>query len=447
MSTDHPQQQSSLVRALVSFCVPLVLASLLQQLYNWADAFIVGNIEGEAALAAVGATTVVVNFFVQAITGFCSGVSILSARRFGQGDREAQPRILSTFLIALGGAAVTVAALTLVFSRPLLTMMRTPADIFPISLAYLRVILLGIPFLTLYNVCAAILRGIGDSKAPFYAVVVSSLSNVALDLLFVGPFGWGAAGAAAATVLAQALMAVYIWFYARRKHPFLLPVAGQARTDGPLLRQGCRLALPIALQSVVSSFGNLILQNFMNGFGTPTVAAITTAYRVDSVIMLPVINLGTGIATLVSQNTGAGDHARARDCLKAGIALSALVSLGMTAIVQSIGGPVIALFGVGPESAAIGAEFFRCISWFYLVFGLCMAIRGYLDGIGDVVFAGLNRVTSLAVRIGLSYLLAPLFFNMVIAYAEAISWCLMLALYLLRYSWRQSRLRRTGSPL
>lgn len=429
--------KGSIVRVLIQFSIPLILSGLMQQLYNWADALIVGNIEGESALAAVGATTVITNLFIMAITGFSSGISILSARLWGSGNAGEQKKILSSFTVVLGIIFIILSMIGMLFINGVLTLLKTPEDIFDIAKGYLQIILFGIPFIAIYNVYAAVLRGIGDSKAPFYAVLVSSVSNVILDIIFVGVFFWKAEGAAVATVLSQILMTMFIICYSVKRYEILRFRFEKSLVNTDILKSGCSLSLPITVQSVVSSAGNLILQNFMNGFGTLTVAAITTAYRVDSVIMLPVINLGTGIATFVAQNTGAGAHKRARKCLFVGIGMVEVVCICLTAVVLLFGGDIIEMFGVTENSVIIGREFFGAIAWFYIVYGAAMAMRGYIEGVGDVLFSGFAGILSLGIRIGLSYTLLPFLWNMAIAYAEALSWCFLLLLYVIRFLVKQ----------
>lgn len=424
--------RGGMVKTLTTFSVPLILSGLLQQLYSWADAFIVGNLQGEAALAAIGATGSITSLLIMAVTGFTSGISILSARLYGAGDRQAQSKLLSSFLILLGAAALILGAAAIGFSQGMLRLLDTPGEIMETSRGYLQIVLAGVPVLTVYNVYAAVMRGIGDSKAPFWAVVVSSVTNILLDVLFVGVFRWGVNGAAIATVIAQLLMTVFIVLYAMRKYPHLRIRRSHPLMDRVLVRSGCALAVPITVQSVISASGNLVLQNFMNSFGTPTVAAITTAYRIDSMILLPVINLGTGIATVTSQNVGAGNWARARKCLWVGSGMMAVVAAALTALVLALGGDLIELFGVTAESAQIGRDFFDAIARFYVVFGLSMALRGFLEGHGDVIYSGAGSIAMLATRIVLSYALAPIWGNLVIAYAEAFAWCFQLALYVLR---------------
>ena len=188
---------------LIKFSLPLILSGILQQLYNWADAFIVGNVEGEAALAAIGATTTVVNFYVTAVTGFTLGLSILFAQKFGSGDEKDISEILATFSVSLGGIFAVLAAAGIAVTFPLLELLNTTEDTIFLAKEYLQLIFLGVPFLAVYNVYSAALRGIGDSKAPFYAVLLSSVVNIILDIVFVAYFHWGVSGAAIATVISQ----------------------------------------------------------------------------------------------------------------------------------------------------------------------------------------------------------------------------------------------------
>ena len=430
--------RGSLSRALISFSLPLILSGLLQQLYSWADAFIVGNAQGEAALAAIGATTSLFSLFTMLVTGFSSGVSILSAQLYGRGEHDAQRKILFSFSLILGGVSLGLTLVCGPAAHMLLSLLQTPADIIAQSAAYLGIVLTGLPFIAVYNVYSAVLRGMGDSKAPLLSVLVSSLLNIVLDILLVYGLHLGVRGAAIATVTSQALMSIFIVLYARR-YDALRMTPSLRLYDASLVYRGCRLALPITLQSGVNSIGHLALQNFMNGFGTQTVAAITSAYRIDCIILLPIINLGTAISTVVAQNTGANKHERARKGLAVGCVMMTAVSLVLTAVVVLFGGSLIAMFGVTPEAAKIGADFFRYLGAFYVVFGLCTAMRGYLEGLGDVVFSGAIGIASLAVRIALSYALRGVYGNMVIAWAEAYSWCFMLVMYIIRVYLRSKK--------
>ena len=357
---------------------------------------------------------------------------------------RAMPRILSTFSAVFLAAFSALAALGMFTAPALLRLLHTTPDTIAMAEDYLVIVLAGVPFLALYNVYSAALRGLGDSRAPFYAVLVSSAVNVALDLLFVAVFRWSVAGAAAATVASQAAMALFLIFYAARRYPVLRFNFRDRLIDRAALAEGCRLGFPPTVQFSVTSLGNLALQNFMNGFGTQTVAAVTTAYRIDTIILLPIINLGSAISTLVAQSRGAGDRERMGRIFSAGAALMAAVSVALTLLVIPTGSRLIALFGAGGEAVAIGHDFFLRIASFYWAFGLATAFRGYIEGLGDVLWSSCAGIAALAFRIAASYALVSFFGNMVIAYAEALSWLLLLALYAARAAHNKKLIERRG---
>lgn len=427
--------KGSLFRALIEFSIPLILSGILQQLYSWADAFIVGNIEGGQALAAIGSTTSIVYLFTGAITGFTGGLSILAARYFGEGRQETQGRLLSAFSIVMGVFFFVLCAFGIVGLEPILRVLDIPEDVYAMAGDYLRIVLVGVPFLAVYNVYCAVLRGCGDSKAPFYSVMVSSIANIFLDLLLVGVFRWSVVGAAAATILSQIVMTVFIILYTGKQYESLRINKGEELVNREILREGFFFSIPLTINSIINSLGNVILQSFMNSFGSITVAAISTAYRVDSIIMLPVMNLGAGISTITSQNLGAGQKDRVKKGLYVGIGIMAVVAAFMTIIVINFGGTLVALFGIEEESVMVGKAFFRALAMFYLLFSVSVAIRGYIQGIGDVNYTTIVGMSSLAVRIAMSYMLRPVLGNMVIAWAEVISWWYMFLMYSGRLLW------------
>ena len=422
-----------IVTELVSFTLPLILSGLFQQLFSWVDAFIVGNINGEAALAAIGATNSIYSLFVSLITGFTSGLSVLCAQMHGRGEKERIKETLSSNVLVLTLVFLFISLAGIVFTDSLLALMATPENISSQAESYLSIMMAGIPFLVVYNVYSAVLRGEGNSRAPFTAVLVSSLSNVALDLLFVAGLGMSCAGAAAATVIAQAAMTVYLVIYTVVRYPHLRFRFFSGPADAHTLKKSAVFGFPPSVQSGITSVGNVVLQSFMNGFGEKTVAAITTAYRVDTVILLPIINLGSGISTLVAQREGSGDRESALKVLHAGLVLMVCVSAALTLLVFTYGSSLIAMFGLSGDTVLIGRSFFRGLSTFYVIFGLSMALRGFIEGRGDMLASGLLGISSLVVRIIMSYIMKPFFGNMTIAYAEAVAWIYQLIVYFLRF--------------
>ena len=438
MKMGRDMTRGSIARALVLFTVPLVLSGMLQQIFNWVDAFIVGNVEGELALGGIGATTALYNLFVLVITGFTSGLSVLAAQRCGMGEENKLYKLLFTFVLLLGGVFLVIAVLGIIFTRPILKLLDTPENMLDISAGYLRLILVGVPFLAVYNTYSAILRGLGDSRAPFLSVLVCSVMNAGLDIVLVAGLRYGAAGAAAATAISQGAMTVFILLYTVKKYPTLRFRLRETRAGREETAEGSRFGLPPAIQSGVSSAGSILLQRFMNGFGDQTVAAVTTAYRVDSVLLLPIINFSSGVATVTAQNIGAGNLERAKRVLKTGSYMVAVISLCLSVLIFFAGEYVIAIFGLTPESVAIGKEFFRTVSTCYLVYGLAMTVKGYLEGTGDMVFSGLASILSLMTRILFSYAFVRWTGRTTIAYAEMFSWAVLLGLCLLRLGWKRS---------
>lgn len=431
--------QGSLLKVLVQFSLPLFLSGLMQELYSWSDAFMVGNVEGELSLAAIGSTTPISNLIIMMITGFSLGICVLSGQLYGSGEQSELKKVLSSFIVVLSGVFLLAVVGGIIFMKPLLKLLQTPDVIFANATSYLLIILLGIPFLVVYNVYSAVLRGMGDSKTSFWAIVISSVINVLTDILFVVVLRYGVIGAAVSTVIAQVLMAVFIVCYSTKNYTLMRFRIGKHCIDGKILRRGLSLSLPTAIQSSVHSVGNLMLQNFMNGFGAQTVAAITASYRVDGVIMLPIINLGYGISTVVAQNTGARNHQRAKRGVFVGMSVMAVVATILTVAVTPSGGTLVSIFGVTEESAAIGKTFFNIIAPFYLMFGIATAIRSFLEGVGDVVFTGIVSIAALGVRIILSYTLSAQFGNSIIALAEGLSWVALLLMCFARFVWKHRK--------
>ncbi len=421
-----------IIKSLISFSLPLILSGVLQQLYNWVDAFIVGNVNGEISLAAIGSTTTPINFFITIITGFTLGLSVLIAKNFGSQEKEKIPLILTVISMIFGSVFVFVSACGTVLSYQFMQLLHTTPETIELASNYIRIIFIGFPFLAVYNIYAATLRGIGDSRIPFFSILLSSTVNVLLDIFFVICLHAGVQGAATATILSQIIMTIFIVVYGTKKYKWLRCHFGRKIFHFRIIKEGVSFGFPPMLQSCISSFGGLILQDFMNKFGTQTVTAITTAYRVDTLIMLPIVNLGSGISTTVAQSYGSENEERTKEIFKAGILVSVTVSLFLTMIVIPTGGKIIALFGAGSDAVKIGSAFFLRIACFYPVYGLATAFRSYLEGKGDLLYSSMAGVAALVIRIISSYAMTSFYGNMVIAYAEMFSWVCLLIMYLLR---------------
>ena len=422
---------------LIKFSIPLILSGLLHQLYSWADAFIVGNVNGEKALAAIGATNYINSIFLFTILGFTMGLAILAGQQYGRGDRKALKKDIDTFSVFLGILSVISVILAMIFVTPLLRFLNTPAEIFEDANSYIKIVLAGIPFIVIYNVYSAVIRGMGDSKAPFYSVLISSVLNIILDIVFVFYFKLGVKGAAIATVISQALMALFIIYYLCRFYEGFRFSLNIKNIDINILKEGVKLGIPISIQSSLSSIGYLALQNFMNGFGVSTVAAITTSYKVDSILILPMLNLSSAISTFVAQNIGSDNLKRAKKGLKTGIIMMIIIGLFQTGFVLLFGKYAISVFNLSEKSLDIGGRFFISLSRFYTVLGIAMCFRAFLEGAGDVKFTSVGIIIVLICQVVFSYTLVGYYDNMVIAYAEGYAWIVELILFSSRFLFKR----------
>ncbi len=423
----------SVFKTLLKFTIPLILTGLLQQLYYITDSIIVGNLIGEVELAAVGVSSTVLDVFIYLIIGLVSGYTILISQYYGAKEYKKISRLSSTFFLFVIVSAIVMAVLGFIFNIDILRLLNTPTEILQIACNYLSIVFLGVPFLVLYNLCSSLLRGMGDSKTPLYAIVLSSVINIALDLAFIQLFSWGIKGAAIATVIAQIATCAYLFAHIQKRHPMARISFSKSSIDIGLFWESLKIGTPRVIQSGIASVGSLLWQNIMNSFGVDVVTAITTAYKIDTLTILPVINISTAISIFVGQNIGAEDMERAKEGLKKGIYIILIVSLVITSIVVLGGEALMKIFGVSDAVAAIGQRFFRICAIFYPIFGLGNAYVGFLQGSKDVAFTSMSNIVSLALRILLSYTLAARLGSDILAISEMCSWVLGTALCYLRY--------------
>lgn len=412
--------KGNITKILFQFAAPLVASSLLQQLYNIADSMIAGNFIGENAVAAIGVSTSIVMFFTNVIIGFTTGVSIYIAQLTGRRENGKIGEATRTSFLYLLPASIIMAFLSLGIIDQVLVMMHTDASIFAMTKTYISVIFIGIPFVMLYNICSSILRGMGNSRTSMEAIVIATFTNIIIDVLFVAVFHWGIMGAALATVLSQLFSSLYVLIYLYIHVIRKIPCRHNFTMEA--LREQTRLGLPCVLQSGVMSFGSIILQGIMNTLGVQAVTAITSAYRLDSLAMLPAVSVASAVSTFTAQNMGAGQYKRIQEGYSIGVKMMLALSVTIAGIVILFGKPFILLFGVSEEVANLGQSFLFMLSIFYPVFGMLNLFIGFLQGTGNVVTPAVCNIAGLVVRLTLAALLvAPLGFPSV-PYSEGISW-------------------------
>ncbi|MBP3704229.1 MAG: MATE family efflux transporter [Clostridia bacterium] len=389
------------VRLLLSFAAPMLLGNIFQQLYSVVDAMVLGRGVGVNALAAAGASGSVHFFIFGFITGLTHGYSILIAQRFGAGDpvKVRKAIVNAGYLGAFSGVIITV--LSLIFSRPLMALMNTPTDIFEDALLYIRISFIGLLATVFYNVLGSALRALGDSVSPLVIVVISSLINVGLDVLFVMVFNWGVAGASWATVLAQLCSGLMCLFVLGRMEIMRFQKS-EWKMDGKLLLELLKLGLPVGLMNSITAIGAMILQVVVNGFGSATVAAYTAGMKIVSLAEQPGSIIGMSLGTFVGQNLGAGKLSRVRMGVRRAVIMSLSVNVVIGAAMILFGKPLTAFFVSGTEQAVIDTAYVLialcgAMEW---VLGLLFVYRFSLQSLGDTLVPMISGALELAVRIG-----------------------------------------------
>jgi len=388
-STARDMTQGPILRQLIAFALPLMLGNVFQMLYNTVDSVIVGNFVSKQALAAIGSTTVIVNMLVFFFNGFSIGAAVSIGRFFGARDMEklhiaVQTTMAATFILSL---LFTLLGVGLV--RPMLNVMRTPADVFDEAALYLRIYFGGIAGLLIYNMGSGILRAVGDSTRPLYFLILTSLLNIVLDLFFVVVLKTGIAGAAIATVIAQFLSAALVLLLLTRTRDVYRMSWRELRIDPSILKSIFAVGMPAAIQSVLTAFSNVFVQGYINVFGSDVMAGWSSYNKLDQFIMLPMQSMALAATTFVSQNIGAGNVRRSDRGTVGALGLSLGITGVIAALLYLFAPAAVRLFS--PDSAVIeyGVLFIRT-NVFFLLFNcvnhvLASALRGRGDSRGPMI--------------------------------------------------------------
>lgn len=379
------------------FAVPLIFGNLFQQLYNMVDTIIVGRALGLNALTAVGATASVNFLIIGFALGTCSGMAIPVARQFGAKRYESmRGYVMNAAYLSIGLAALLTVLTTLLCDN-ILTWMKTPAEIFQGSYDYFFVICLGIPFTFLYNVASGIIRALGDSKTPFYFLVLSTILNIVLDFLFILVFRMGISGAAWATITAQAVAGILCFFYMRKKYQILRTVKEERKLRVRYIGELFLIAVPMGLQFSITAIGSIMLQSAVNTLDVLYVSAFAAGTKVKQLAMCPFEALASASATFGSQNLGAGKIKRIKQGLGSGIVIGAIYAIAM-GIVLITSGSVIAWMFVDRNEVAVLAEVQHYMTWlgvFFWMLAILNCTRMTIQGLGYsgiAVFAGISEL-------------------------------------------------------
>ena len=412
------------LRLILSFFFPLLIGNLFQQMYNMADSIIVGQFVGKEALAAVGATGSF-NFLVLGFAlGLCSGLCIPISQCFGAGDMYGMRRALvSAIYITLVITVATTAAM-MAFTRPMLRLMHTPQNIFQQSYDYIIVIFGGTFATLLYNLPAGLLRALGDSKTPLLFLIIASLLNIVLDLVFILVFHMGVAGAAWATVIAQAISGALCVRYIMRHFPVLRPGKEEWKFDMASAKKGLAIGVPMGLQFSLTAVGSVVLQGAVNTLGSDAVASITAGAKVQMIMTQPMEALGATMATYCGQNLGA----QRVDRIRWGLRTSLLLGAAYTALAMWISwrfGSMISLLFIKAEETQILQNIHQFLAYNALGFILLMTLlvlRNALQGLGYSMSAMLAGIFEMVARALVAFAFVGPFGYSAVCFANPLAW-------------------------
>lgn len=374
----HGDIRSNLLR----FALPLFLGQLFQQLYNMADALVVGNYLGQDALAAVTSTGSLIFLVTGFFGGMFGGVGVVIARFFGANDAHQTRRAVGTavtFALIAGGIMTLLGT---VGSAPLLQLMGTPAEVLPLAVSYMRTYFFGGIFVALYNSASGIFQAVSDSRRPLYYLIVSSVTNIVLDILFVGPCQLGVTGAALATVIAQGVSAALAFFRLSRVDGLHRVTLKGVCLDKPLLREMLRIGLPSGVQNSVIAFANVIVQSSVNSFGSAAMAGNGAYMKVEGFAFIPINAFCAAVTTFVSQNIGAKQFDRVKKGATFGIGFSCLCAATIGVIFFAFAPTFISLFGKAPAAVEAGVLRARICALCYTLLALSHGIAAVCRGAG-----------------------------------------------------------------
>lgn len=392
------------------FCLPLFGSIIFQQLYNIADSLVAGKFIGEHALAAVGNSYEITLIFIAFAFGCNMGCSVIVSQLFGANEYNKLRTAVTTACIFSGITCLVLMLIGFFGSSPLLHLIRTPDELFSDSKLYLDIYIWGLPFVFFYNIATGIFSALGDSKTPFYFLAVSSLSNIAVDILFVKSFRMGVAGVAWATFLCQGVSCILAIFtvWARLKN---IPCQGKPELfDLYLLKKILIIAIPSILQQSFISIGNIMIQSVINGFGAPVMAGYSAAVKLNNLVITSFNTIGNGISNFSAQNLGAKKYSRIKEGFRAGIKLVWCLCIPFCILYFFFGRYLLFLFMEKNSGAAMmtGIQFLRILSPFYFIISAKLVTDGILRGISAMSQFMIATFTDLILRVFLAFLLSYL---------------------------------------
>ena len=433
-------------KLIVQFALPIMAGNLLQQLYNTADTIIVGNFNGQQALSAVGSCASLTALFTALAIGFSIGAGVLISQYFGASREQELRQYAATAIVLMLAMGLLMSLIGVCSAGFLLARaLGTPEALLPLTLLYFRIYAAGLVFQFGYNIAAALLRALGDSKATLYFLLVSSVLNVVLDLVFVAGLGMGVAGAAIATVISQIASCGIGFAYMHRRYALLRFSLRELRMDLKTAGRILQVGAPMAIQQSIVSCGFLFLQRLVNYYGESMIASYTVASRMENILMIPIIGIQNTMATFAGQNMGA----RRPDRVSKGLGQGVLVSLGMTLILclaQIAGIPlIIRAFQLDAGAAAICRLHLFSSAVAIPIFAVYFPANGMCQGVGEGFHATFYALLALGLRVVFAYALhkTSLFGYTAIWWSQAMSWTITLVVcyvHFFRGKWKDKSL-------
>jgi len=377
--------QGSEGRNIFRFAVPMLVGHMFQQLYTFVDQIIVGRFLGKEALASVGASFPVIFTLIALIMGIATGGTIVISQFFGAKKFTQVKRTIDTIFIIMGASAVIMTVVGLSFSEQIFTIMKLPEELMPSANAYFSIYVSGLVVFFGYNGVAAVLRGMGDSITPLYFMILATILNIGLDLLFIVKLGWGIEGAALATIIAQGTAFIVAVFYLNRTHELIKFNIRDFAFDRKIAKQSLRIGLPTGLQHTFVALGMMALMGIVNGFGTDVVAAFTAAGRLDSLAIIPSMVFSTALSTFVGQNIGAGKIDRVKRGLQRTMLMASATAIVITVLIIIFKLPLMRLFTTDQAVITIGGDYLTIVTSFYMLFTGMFIYSGVMRGAGDTI--------------------------------------------------------------
>ncbi|WP_270640702.1 MATE family efflux transporter [Longibaculum muris] len=419
--------KDNILKALLIFALPILIANIFQQLYNTMDTMIVGNFLGDTSLAAISACGAVYELLIGFALGVGNGLSIVTARSYGANDEQLIKKSVAGSIVIGIGLTLVIMLISVIFLYPLLTLLHTPANIIDEAYSYISVVTIFVGVMFAYNLCAGLLRAIGNSVMPLVFLIISSIINVILDLLFITQFQMGVQGAAIATVIAQGISVFLCMIYIYQKTPILIPQKQHFAFDQEFYKELLGQGFSMGFMMSIVSAGTVILQSSINGFGYLIIAGHGTARKLNSFCMMPAGTVGLALSTFVSQNKGANQKQRILDGVKLGNLIACGWGIIITVILFFLA-PILVQFISGSTEPTVidnASLYLRINAPFYAVLGILLNLRNSLQGLGMKIIPLVSSVIECLGKVIFVALFIPILGYFGVIICEPVIWCCM----------------------